>query len=303
MNIVSILQSTISMSIPLIIAGMGGVFATRSGMIVMGMEGFMLTGAFAGVFFSYITGDVFLAFILAAVAGSLMALLYGFLAIRMRIAQVICGVAMNMLITALTSVLLQAIFKNAGTSAQVNNLELKIDFPGLSLIPGIGDIFKGLSITFYLAVVFVIAAWYLLFRSSFGLRLRMVGENPTAASTLGIKVYRYKYIAMAICGLLGGIAGAYLSIDHLNLFVKDMVAGRGFIVVVILTLGKHHPIGIALGALLFGFAEAMQIALQQVIDISSFLIVTIPYLVTLLVLIFGVKHAKGPAGTGKFPEE
>ncbi len=303
MDIVSILGSTITITIPLLIAAMGGNFATKSGMMVMGMEGFMLAGAFAGVFFSYITGNVLIALIMAGVSGMLIALLYGFLAIRMRIAQVICGVALNMFIVAITSVLMVAVWRNSGNSPRVEGLELSFSFPGLSSIPGIGEIFQDLTINFYIAVILIIATWYLLFRTSFGLRLRMVGENPTAASTLGIKVYAYKYIAMGICGLLGGYAGAYLSLDQLSQFGKDMVEGRGFIVVVILALGKHHPVGATLGALLFGFTDALQIGLQQVTDIPDNLIIAIPYVITLLVLIFAVKHAKGPAGTGKFPEE
>ena len=166
-----------------------------------------------------------------------------------------------------------------------------------------GTIFSSLSVNFYIALVLLVITQYVVFHTPFGLRLRMVGENPTAANTLGIPVRGYKYTAMLICGGCAGLAGAYLSLDQLNMFVQEMTAGRGFIVLVMMALGKYTPVGTVLAALLFGFADALQINLQQAFDVPSQLVQMMPYIVTILVLTFGIKHVKGPAGTGKLPEE
>ncbi len=302
-NVMSLVISTLRMTAPLFIGAMGGLMAAKSGMMAMGLESMMLSGAFGSVFCSYITGNVPLSFLFGALCGCIVGLAFGFLSIKCRVDQVICGIGLNLFVLGGTTVLMQFVWKNSGNSPGVPSLTEPFVVPFLNRIPVIGSIFSSMSANFYLALATVVLVWYILYRTGGGLRLRMVGENPTAAGTLGIPVRRYKYMAMAACGLLGGYAGAFLSLDHLNLFAKDMVAGRGYIILVILALGKYYPFGVAMAALLFGFADSLQMNLQQVTDVPTKLIQMIPYMMTLLVLTFGVKHVKGPAGMGKLPEE
>lgn len=302
-NVISLIVSTLRMTVPLFIGGMGGLIAAKSGMMAMGLESMMLSGAFGAVFFSYMTGNVGASFLFGAMCGGLVGLTFALLSVRCRINQVICGIGLNMFVLGGTTVLMQFVWKNSGNSPSVNSLTTPVVIPLLSRIQGAGVIFASMSVNFYLALLMIVIMWYLLFHTAFGLRLRMVGENPTAAATIGIPVKKYKYIAMAICGAMGGYAGAYLSLDHLNLFVKDMIAGRGYIILVMLALGKYFPFGVAAAALLFGFADSLQMNLQQVMDVPAKLIQMIPYVTTLLVLTFGVKHVKGPDGMGKLPDE
>ncbi|MBC2871764.1 ABC transporter permease [Acetanaerobacterium sp. MSJ-12] len=300
---VSLIVSTLRMSIPLLIAGMGAVYASRSGMMAMGVESMMLFGAFGGVFTSYFTGNVLLGFLTGMVCGAAVGLLFGLLTVRFRLNQVIAGVGLNLFMGAITTVLMEVVWKSSGNSPQVASLTQAVRVPLLSDIPVVGTIFSSLSVNFYIALVLLVITQYVVFHTPFGLRLRMVGENPTAANTLGIPVRGYKYTAMLICGGCAGLAGAYLSLDQLNMFVQEMTAGRGFIVLVMMALGKYTPVGTVLAALLFGFADALQINLQQAFDVPSQLVQMMPYIVTILVLTFGIKHVKGPAGTGKLPEE
>lgn len=302
-SVVSLIVSTLRMSIPLLIAGMGAVYASRSGMMAMGVESMMLFGAFGGVFTSYLTGNVLLGFLTGMVCGAAVGLLFGLLTVRFRLNQVIAGVGLNLFMGAITTVLMEVVWKSSGNSPQVASLTQAVRVPLLADIPVVGTIFSSLSVNFYIALVLLVITQYVVFHTPFGLRLRMVGENPTAANTLGIPVRGYKYTAMLICGGCAGLAGAYLSLDQLNMFVQDMTAGRGFIVLVMMALGKYTPVGTVLAALLFGFADALQINLQQTFDVPSQLVQMMPYIVTILVLTFGVKHVKGPAGTGKLPEE
>lgn len=303
MNIESLLLTTLRMSIPLVIAAMGGIFATRSGMMVMGLESMMLAGAFGAVLFSYLTESVALGFLMGIVFGIVIGLVYAVLTIRFRVAQVIGGIALNLFVIACTTVLMQFVWGNAGNSPAVNSLKTNVSLGAFEQIPILGPVLSGMSINFYVAILLIFVTKFVVFNTSFGLRLRMIGENPTAASTLGIKVRGYKYIAMTICGAFAGFAGAYLSIDQLNMFSKNMIAGRGFIVVVMLALGRYNPVGAALAALLFGFSDALQINLQQMFSIPAQLVQMIPYVVTLIVITVAVRHVKGPAGTGKLPED
>ena len=169
-----------------------------------------------------------------------------------------------------------------------------------------GKLFNSLFGVDYMAAMVlsavVIVGWIVLFKTRFGLRLRMVGENPKAAATMGLRVHGIKYCGVLICGALAGVGGAYLSLDQLDMFVRNMTAGRGYIAVAIAILGRYNPAQIVPCALLFGFCDAVQIYLQG----EAFppqIVQMLPYIVTLLVLAFGVKHIKPPAGVGKYDDE
>ena len=285
-QIISIFTSTFSMSVPLILAALGGVISVRSGIMALGLESMMTMGAFCGVLGSYYTGNVAAAILCGVAGGALFGLCHGILSVRYKVNQVISGIGLNLLAVAATTLLMQLIWNNKGSSPQVASIK-----QGVLTSP----------ITFIMLAA-VAAEYFVLFRTRFGLRLRMVGENPKAAATVGLPVHRIKYIAVVCCGMLAGLGGAYLSIDHLDMYVRDMSAGRGYIAVAIMILARYNPIMVVLCALIFGFSDAVQISLQGY-GVPSQIMAMIPYMVTLLVLAFGVRQITPPAGVGAHDDE
>lgn len=302
-NLIPILISTLSMSIPLILAAVGGVYSVRSGIMALGLESMMMTGAFTAVLGVYLSNNLLLGFLAGIIGGGILGLLHGILSIRYKVNQVISGIGLNLLALAATTLTMQVVWGNKGSSPQVLSMEKTIgDLVPLGKVPFIGPILGQQSIMFLITAALVIVAWIGLFKTKYGLRLRMVGENPKAASSMGLRVRGIKYSGVLICGALAGLGGAYLSLDHLNMFIRDMTAGRGYIAVVIAILARYNPANVVYCALIFGFADAVQIYMQGQ-AIPAQLIQTIPYLVTLLILTFGVQHIKPPAGVGKHDDE
>ncbi len=287
---IPIMTSTIIMSIPLIFAAVGGAFSVRGGVMALGLESMMMCGAFGGVLGSYFSGSVAVGFIVAILSGMLMGLLHGILCIRYRINQVISGIGLNLLATAATTLLMQIVWGTKGVSEVVASVETSLGGP----IP----IIKDQSFNFIVMILVVVIGWILLFKTKYGLRLRMVGENPKAASAMGLRVHALKYSGVLICGALAGYGGAFLSLDNLNLYVRDMTAGRGYIAVAINILGGYNPALIFPAALIFGFCDAIQIYLQAQ-NVPSQLIQMLPYLATLIVLCLGAKVCHVPAGVAK----
>ncbi|MBM7614054.1 ABC transporter permease [Alkaliphilus hydrothermalis] len=244
----ALIYATLRSATPLIITAIGGLISERSGIINIALEGKMLIGAFTAVVVSYYTGNPWFGVLGAIVAGGLMALIHGIVSIKYKANQVVSGTAINILAGGLTVFLLQIIFGVAGTSPQVAKLPSWGRFHPLV----------------YFAILLVFLTHYVIYYTPWGLRLRAVGEHPSAADTVGINVIRMRYIAVVISGMLAGLAGAALSIGGLNVFVKGMTTGRGFIALAAMIFGKWTPIG-ALGAsLLFGFADALQMRLQGI---------------------------------------
>lgn len=288
--LIPILGSTVYMATPLIFASVGGAYSVRGGVMALGLESMMMMGAFCGVVGSYYSGSVAVGFLCAILGGMLIALLHAFLCVNYKVNQVISGVGLNLLATAATTLMMQVIWGNKGTSEMVASVEGSL----CKNIP----ILSAQSFNFVVMVAVVIIGWVVLFKTQYGLRLRMVGENPKAASAVGLRVWALKYSGVLICGALAGYGGAFLSLDQLNMFVRGMTAGRGYIAVAINILGRYNPVNILIYALLFGFCDAVQIYLQGQ-GVPAQLIQMLPYVVTLIVLAAGVKHIQAPAGVGK----
>ncbi|MCI8402565.1 MAG: ABC transporter permease [Lachnospiraceae bacterium] len=288
--LIPILSSTIYMATPLIFAAVGGAFSVRGGVMALGLESMLMSGAFCGVVGSYYSNSAFVGLICAILGGMLIALFHGILCIRYRVNQVISGVGLNLLATAVTTLLMQVIWGNKGTSEMVASIDTQLGGP----IP----IVNVQSVNFIVMILMVAVGWVVLFKTCYGLRLRMVGENPKAANAKGLRVHGLKYSGVLICGALAGYGGAFLSLDQLNMFVRGMTAGRGYIAVAIAILGRYNPVYIVPCALLFGFCDAVQIYLQGQ-GIPPQLIQMLPYVATLFVLAFGVRHIKPPEGVGK----
>lgn len=288
---ISILFATLRISTPLILAAIGGVFSERAGVVNIALEGMMLIGAFTAVVVSFYTKSPWLGVLGAMVSGGLLAWLHALASIKFRADQVVSGTAINILAGGLTVFLMRIIFNVEGTTPQVTKL------PSWSLTEAIS-----FNPIVYLALLAVPIAWAVLYKTTFGLRLRAVGEHPQAADTVGVNVYKMRYIAVILSGLLAGLAGAHLSIGEGSVFVRFMTGGRGFIALAAMIFGKWHPVGALWASLLFGLAEAVQINLMGIkvlgITVPPEFISMIPYVVTMLVLAGFVGRSTPPAAVG-----
>lgn len=299
-NIVALLSTTLRMATPLIFAALGGVFSERSGVINIALEGIMLIGAFTAMAISYLTGSPWLGVLAAMIAGIIIAALHAVVSIEFKANQVVSGTAINILALGLTGFLLRTMFKHAGQSPSVNKVK-NWAIPLIKDIPVIGDIIGNHIPFVYIALVLVAVSYWVLWKTPFGLRVRSVGEHPAAADSVGINVKRIRYISVLLSGLLAGIGGASLSIGLLDVFVENMTAGRGFIALAAMIFGKWTPHGALLAALLFGFADALQM-LAQTIGITfiprQFLLM-LPYILTIFALTGIIGSATPPAADGE----
>lgn len=300
-NAGSIFIASISMSIPLILAAIGGTFSVRGGIMALGLESMMMTGAFTAVLGSYFSGSAAVGVICGISGGCLLGLLHGILCIRYKVDQVISGIGLNLLVSAAATLLMQLIWGNRGSSPSVKAIGGGLP-KLLGRIPVVGGVLSQLSVLAYVAIILAVIGWIIMFYTRYGLRLRVVGEDPKAADSLGLRVHALKYSGVIICGGLAGLSGTYLSLGHMNMYVRDMTAGRGYIAVVIAILARYNPLNVVICALLFGFFDALQIYMQGQL-IPTQIIQMLPYIVTLLVLAFCVKHIQPPAGVGKYEDE
>ncbi|MCF0238705.1 MAG: ABC transporter permease [Sphaerochaetaceae bacterium] len=298
--ILGLIGSTFSLSIPLILAGLGGVLSARVGVMALGLESMILFGSFSAVAGSWFTNSAFLGLIIGILGGALIGIMHGIFCVRYKMNQVISGIGLNLLASSATTLLMQVIWNNKGTSEFVPSITARLSF--FNKIPVLGQILGRQSWLLPITIILAILEYYMVFKTPFGLRLRMCGENPKAASSVGIPVHKMKYIGTTLCGALAGLGGAYLSVDNLNMFVREMSAGRGYIAVAIMILSRYNPLNVLYAGLLFGFCDALQIYLQG-IGVPSQIMQMVPYIVTLAVLVFGVQNIKPPAGVGAHEDD
>lgn len=293
----TVLAAAIRMATPLIFASLGGIFSERTGIINIALEGMMLMGAFSGMLVTYYVGNPWIGLIGAILMGGLMGLLHAVICIKYKADQVVSATAINIFAGGFTVFMLRAFFDVAGTSPSVNRIR-SISLPIIKDIPILGDIIAHQNPLVYIALLTVVLAHIILFRTVYGLRLRSVGEHPAAADTVGINVFLTRYICLIISGALGGLGGAYLSIAHLSRFGDGMTAGRGFIALAAMIFGKWTPFGAMGASLLFGFAEAIQMRLQEV-GIPTQFVQMLPYILTMVTLAGFIGRATPPGAIGK----
>lgn len=296
--IISVIDSTLRMAAPLIFAGLGGVFSERSGVVNIGLEGMMTIGAFFAVLGSFMTGNALVGILFAIIAGSILAALHAFLSINLRADQIISGTAINLFGPALASFLIVKIFKKGGQTDIVNGLPYKIP-KFIENIPIIGEFISGLNWFVIIAIVLVFVSSFVLFKTPIGLRIRSVGEHPKAADTLGINVYKTRFLCVMLSGALAGLGGAALSLGTTPVYREGMVAGRGFIALAAMIFGNWNPKGTMWACMLFAFGNAFQIVAQGTgLSIPTQVYSAFPYVLTMLALAGFVGKTVAPAADG-----
>ena len=299
---VGLFAATLRMASPLIFASLGGIFSERAGIINIALEGMMLTGAFSGVFVTYVVGNPWVGVFVAILAGGLLGLIHGILTIKFAGDQIVSGTGINIFALGFTAYMSQIVWGSRGASQSVQGLGT-VTIPLLADVPFVGDAVGKQTPLVYIALIAVIASYLILFKTPSGLRLRAVGEHPGAADTTGIKVYRTKYLCVIASGMLAGLGGVFLSLGQLSLFVNGMTGGRGFIALAAMILGGWSPFG-ALGAsLFFGFADALQIRLQSVGALPSQIVLTLPYILTIIVLAVFARRRSAPSDYKSYEKE
>lgn len=310
-TLILMLDSTIRVATPLIFAALAGLFCERSGVVNIGLEGNLLASAFAGAAMASVTGSAWEGVAAGILVSIAMSLLHGFATITHRGDQVVSGMAVNILAAGLTVTLGRYWFDQGGQTPALDGAArfAPIHFPfekELYDIPVIGQLYSellsGHTILEYIALLAVPAAWWVLYRTRFGLRLRAVGEAPAAVDTAGISVIRLRYSAILICGFLAGLGGAYLSIAQTAQFIPNMSAGKGYMALAALVFGKWRPWTAMSACLLFGFLDALAIRLQGV-EIAGHaipvqIIEAMPYLLTVFLLAGFIGKAVAPKALG-----
>ena len=299
---VGLFAAAIRMATPIAYAALGGIFAERVGVMNIGLEGTMLTSAWAGVTATYYTGNPWLGVIVAVLAGGLIGLFHAVLTVKFVGDQIVSGTGINIFAMGFTAYMSQIIWGSRGASEGVTGLG-SVSIPIIKDIPVIGGIIGTHSPLVYIMLLAVVLSYVVLFRTPLGLRIRAVGEHPTAAETAGIDVIRIKYLCIILSGMLAGLGGAFLSLGHLNLFTRRMTGGRGFIAMAAMIFGKWMPFGAFGASLLFGLADALQMRLQSLGLLPPQIILTIPYLLTIAVLAGVVGRARPPSDYKPYERE
>lgn len=282
----SLLTSTIRVVAPLLFAALGGALCARVGLFNVALEGMMLTGAFTAVLGNYLFENTLAAVLFACLSVGLLSLVFGYLSIHLRANAIIVGIAINFLATGSTAFLLFAIFGVKGQYYDSKMVGLpEWDIPIVRNVPVLGDVLSGHSPLVYLAFLLAVVLYFIIFKTVPGFRLTAVGDNPTAAQSLGLRVKRYQYGAVLASGILCALAGAQLSLGQVTLFTENMTAGRGFIALVAAMLGQNHPLGVAASSLLFGFMDAVSIRLQG-FALPTHFTMMLPYVMTIAVMFF-----------------
>jgi simple sugar transport system permease protein len=293
--VVSILAATFRLATPIMLAALGEIIAESAGVLNLGVEGIMLMGAFMSFWITYSTGNLWLGVFIGVFIGCLMGFLMAFLSVTLGLDQVLCGMGLYFLGLGLSGFFYRVIFGVRTTPPIIEGIK-DFPIPFLSQIPIIGPILFNQDILVYLTYVLLPFSVFIVYKTTFGLKIRAVGENPRASDTLGINVYFIQYICTIIGGALAALGGAYLSLAHLHTFWEGMTLGRGFIAVALVYFGKWHPYRTFVGALIFGWAYAFQMWLQaEKAPVPYQILLMFPYILTLIVLALVSRKARGPA--------
>ncbi|PLS36957.1 sugar ABC transporter permease [Carnobacterium maltaromaticum] len=312
-NFISTLSIVVSSALiyaaPLIFTALGGTFSERSGIVNVGLEGIMVMGAFSSIVFNLSMGDVFgnwtpwVGLLVGGGIGLIFSLIHAVATVNLRANHIVSGTVINMLAPALAIFLTRVLYEGRGQTDFIKFNFGKSNIPLLEHIPILGDIFfKGTSAAAFVAILIAVLAWYILFKSRFGLRLRSVGEHPQAADTLGINVYLMRYAGVMISGFLGGIGGAVAAQSISLNFSVSTIAGQGFIALAAMIFGKWNPLGAMGAAIFFGFAQSLSVIgsyIPIIKDVPPVALQISPYILTIIVLVAFIGKSQGPAANGE----
>lgn len=287
--IVGTLAASIRLATPLLLAALGETFSERSGVLNIGTEGIMIVGALAGFLGGHFSGSPWVGALCAVVAGALVSCLHAYLSAVVSADQVVSGLATNLLALGASIFVFRAVFGITTANPESPTFH-RIAIPGLSAIPVLGEVLFTHHAWVYIAWILVPVSHLVLFRTTWGLKVTAVGENPLAAEAAGVDVRRVRFAAVVIGGALAGLGGMTLSLSQLGFFKEAMVAGRGFIAIAIVTLGRWTPLGVLGGALLFGIADSLQFRLQSISTgvVPPEVLLSLPYALAILVVLASV---------------
>jgi len=296
----SLLAGAVVLAVPLVFGSLSGVLCERAGVVNIAIEGQLLGGAFTAALVSSMTKNAFFGLIAAGIAGALVSLVLALFSIKYVVNQIIVGVVLNVLVSGITGFLFTTVMQE---DPELYNSPVHlpvIEIPGLSAIPVIGPILFRQSVIGYLMYIAVFVVWFGLFKTKWGLRVRAVGEHPKAADTLGIKVNRTRFWNVTLGGIVAGIGGSFFTLVAIDSFTKEISGGRGFIALAAVIFGRWNPIGAFLAALLFGFADNLQVILTIIgTPVPSQFMAMMPYLVTIFAVAGLVGRSRGPASVGE----
>jgi general nucleoside transport system permease protein len=297
-SLTGMLESTVVRAVPIALGGLAGVLSERVAVVNIGIEGMLLAGAFAGAIVGSVLGGI-IGIGAAIVVGGMFGFILGALVITYRVDQIIAGVAINLFVLGMTSYVSSQVLTE---HRELNDAPVfrGIDIPVLGDIPILGPVFFRQNIFVYGALILVVVATYYLFHTRLGLRARAVGEHPEAADTLGIDVYRTRFVNVTLAGMVAGFGGAWFTLGSVGRFDEGMTGGRGFIGLAAMIFGRWHPVGALMAALVFGFADSLQqkLAILQTPIPSEFLAMA-PYIATIVLVAGVVGRARAPAADGK----
>lgn len=297
-DVVGLLAQTLVTATPLTLAALGGILCERSGVVNIALEGIMLTGAFVGYAVALATDNIWLGVLAAVISGMVIASLHAVLSISLFVDQIVSGMVINILAVGITGVFYRTYVEQSTTAGPGTLPHWNI--PLLSSIPMLGRIFFQNQFVTYAMLIAVIAVWFVVFKTRWGLRTRACGEHPAAAETAGINVYRVRYTNVIASGALAGLGGAYFSLQQIGNFLPNITGGRGFIALAAMIFGKWNPFGAFGASQLFAFSDAVGSRLQIAgVNLPIQFLGMIPYLVTIIVLAGAMGRALAPAAVGK----
>jgi simple sugar transport system permease protein len=300
MTFTSLMQGSLALAVPLIFGSLGGVLAERSGIVNIAIDSQLLIGAFASAFAASLSDNLFVGLLAAMFAGALVSWVLAAFSIKYVVDQIIVGVVLNVLVVGVTNFLFSTLLAEDRTLFNAPPRFEKIELPLLSQIPVVGPVLFKQTLIVYLMYLAVVGVWFALFKTRWGLRVRAVGEYPKAADTVGIKVYRTRYMSVIIGGALAGLGGSFFTLGQVGAFGKEMTNGAGYIALAALIFGRWNPIYAAFAALLFGFAENLQYGLAIIgSPVPSEFLLMLPYVLTVVAVAGLVGKVTGPAAAGK----
>ena len=302
MNFTTLLiASGVALAVPMILAALGECISESAGVLNIELEGMMLCGALGGVWAAHSFGNLFIGFVGGALAGVLLGAIHGLLCLRFGANQAVSGVVLNTLALGVTAYVHTSYLSSANTSV---GSVLQVDIPLLSRIPRVGEMFFQQDLVVYLTFLAVPAVWWLLSRTSTGLTLRAVGEDPASASALGIDVRSTRWLALIACSILAGLGGAQLALGSLGFFTPNMTGGRGFIALAAVILAGRRPFWATAAVLLFALADALAVRANALgVDVPRQLLAMLPYVLTLFALVFLRRGSRQPAALGMSYQE